>query len=197
MNGPIIFFTLLLIVVCTVSIPIYLKQRKNMQKYWLRYCTGVEWKRQFPDAPSDEIRRFLTLFINAFLFKSKQRLKFSPSDRIMDIYHAVYFDTFMADALELETFVRSIEKEYRIDLLSKWREDFTMGDIFTMTRKGNAQPGGAYVSPVTWRCPSVSCVASRPLPRPRLTTQSTGVASHFAIAHGTLLAATVIATLGE
>jgi|GEM_PF-1669006 len=118
---------------------VMLKRRRNLREYWLRRCLGAEWKRQFPDASSEEIRRFLALFADAFLFRSRQRLKFSPSDRVMDIYHAVCPGPLMADSMELETLVGSLREEYGVDLLASWKEDVTLGDIFRLARDAGAR----------------------------------------------------------
>lgn len=130
---PIVAFTL----PCSFFIYIFLKQRKNLQKYLIRPCAGREWNKAFPESSKHEIRRFITLFIDVFLFKPNQRLKFLPSDKVMDIYRSFYFDRGLPDTMELEIFMQLIEKEYNIDIFNKWNEEIALGDIFSLIRKKN------------------------------------------------------------
>ncbi len=119
-----------------VTFPIQLRIRRNMRRYWDRACTGARWRRRFPDTPKSEIRGFLDLFVDAFAFRRNRRLCFSPGDKVMDVYHALYPDKFMADALELETLALRLSERYGIDAASFWREDITLGELFTYTREG-------------------------------------------------------------
>jgi len=129
----------LLIITFIFFIYIFLMRQKNFKKYWLRPCTGRKWKQEFPNASKHEIRRFLTIFIDAFGFKPKQRLKFLPSDKVMDIYRAIYFDRGLPDAMELESFVQLIEYEYNIDMFKLFNKELTLGKIFTLTRRENTK----------------------------------------------------------
>jgi hypothetical protein len=114
--------------------PVQLRIRRNMRRYWDRACTGVQWRRRFPDAPKSEIRSFLDLFVEAFAFRQSQRLCFAPDDKVMDVYHTLYPEKFMADALELETLAMRLSERYGIDAGGLWREDITLGELFTHTR---------------------------------------------------------------
>ena len=129
-----------IIILCIVAaifvltLPIELRIRRNMRRYWDRACTGFQWRRRFPDAPKSDIRSFLELFVDAFAFRQSRRLCFSPDDKVMEIYHTLYPDRFMADALELETLASLLRKKYGIDAATFWREDITLGEVFTHTR---------------------------------------------------------------
>lgn len=79
-----------ILLVLIVMLPYYLKRKKLLQKYWLRSCTGKDWKRRFPEVPKGDIRDFLEVFVDAFAFSSKKRLKFNPEDKVMDVYRAIY-----------------------------------------------------------------------------------------------------------
>ena len=70
--------------------------------YRSRSCMGKKWKNEFPYAGKEEIRTFLLLFTDAFAFKSEQKFKFEPQDKIIEIYNALY-PLKGADSLELET----------------------------------------------------------------------------------------------
>jgi propanediol dehydratase small subunit len=117
-----------------IGLPGELKRRKLMAKYWARTCTGREWKRRFPTATSDEIREFLNEFVDGFAYSTQKRLKFSPSDKIMDVYHSEYPVKGVPDALELKTFAMLLEKRYGVDLARVLRPDLTLGDLFAMIR---------------------------------------------------------------
>lgn len=121
-------------IILLIAIFISILERKRMNRYWQRYCTGNKWKNDFPNVSKKEIRNFLEEFVNAFAFNSKKRLKFSPDDKVMEIYQTLYPATGCADSLELETFVDNIQKKYGIDLFKKIDEKITLGNIFKMTR---------------------------------------------------------------
>ncbi|WP_051258301.1 hypothetical protein [Teredinibacter turnerae] len=104
------------------------------KKYRMRKCTGKHWKEKFPDASKDEIRKFLRIFTDAFAFSEKNKLKFEPEDRILDIYKALYPREWMADALEVETLAENIEAEYGLKFEGLWSEDLTLGALFTAAK---------------------------------------------------------------
>ena len=104
------------------------------KKYRIRNCTGKNWKKKFPDTSKEDIRRFLFLFTDAFAFSRKQKLKFEPDDKILDIYKALYPAKWMADSLEVETLAEDIEREYNINFTSIWHENLTLGDLFSKVK---------------------------------------------------------------
>src|SRR5262249_22463438 len=82
----------------------HLHRGRSMRPYWERGCMGIRWRRRFPDAPTANIREFLGIFVDAFAFGQRRRGRFSPEDRVMDVYRALYPpEDSMADDLELET----------------------------------------------------------------------------------------------
>jgi len=98
--------------------------------YFRRSCQGKGWRRAFPRASKTEIRAFLETFVDAFAFSRREKLKLSPSDRILDIYRALYPSKWMPDALELETLAADLETKYSIALGAIWSENLTLGDLF-------------------------------------------------------------------
>jgi hypothetical protein len=101
-----------------------------------RKCQGAAWRRAFPEAPRQDIREFLSTFTDAFAFRQSERLKFSPEDKIIDIYRAVYPTRWLPDALELETFAEDLEKRFGFRLESVWNDQFTLGDVFRAVAPG-------------------------------------------------------------
>ena len=134
----IITITILLVIVLAVmaaAIPNERESKRRLQRYWDRVCTGAKWRRRFPNIPKEEIRRFLEAFIDGFAFKSNQRLKFAPDDKVMDIYRTLYPSKDWPDALELETFANNLQKTYGFDLSQVHDENATLGQIFEMIKK--------------------------------------------------------------
>jgi hypothetical protein len=101
-----------------------------------RGCQGKGWREAFPSAPKSEIRQFLVLFVDAFSFPNKEKLKFSPDDKILSIYRALYPSRWMPDALEVETLAKDIEAKYGLPFASVWSENLTLGELFAITRSG-------------------------------------------------------------
>ena len=106
-----------------------------IRPYWERACMGIRWRRRFPAAPKADIREFLNLFVDAFAFRQKRRCRFSPDDKVMDVYRALYPSGSAADSLELETLCRLLEKRYGIDFATSWRPDITLGEIYEQTHQ--------------------------------------------------------------
>jgi hypothetical protein len=134
-----IVFLLFTIYRARVIRPFDKERRRRLDRYRTRSCTGSEWRRAFPNASKDSIRDFLESFTNGFAFRSKRRLKFSPDDKIMDIYKAHYpsNDWIRGDALELETFSMILEEDYKINLADVLTDDLTLGQLFEMAARTN------------------------------------------------------------
>ena len=71
------------------------------------------------------------VFVDAFAFDTSEKLKFSPEDRILDVYRAVYPSRWTPDSLEVETFACALEKRFGLRLESLWSDQLTLGDVFT------------------------------------------------------------------
>jgi len=95
-----------------------------------RKCQGAAWRRAFPGAPKEAIREFLSVFVDAFAFRTNERLKFAPEDKVIEIYRSVYPKKWLPDALELETFAEDLEKRFGFRLESVWNDQLTLGDVF-------------------------------------------------------------------
>ncbi len=65
-----------------------------------------ELKRKSSNTPKEDILKFLLLFTDSFAFFSKQKLKFEPGDKILEIFKVLYPSKWMADALEIEILAR-------------------------------------------------------------------------------------------
>lgn len=132
---PIIGLIILLTLGLSISIPLEIARRKRIRPYLDRACNGASWKQRFPSASKSEIRDFLGLFVRAFAFSRKRQLAFSPDDKIMEIYRALYPPGSLVDSLELESFARDFKKTYGIDVLGFWRDDVTLGELFARGTK--------------------------------------------------------------
>jgi hypothetical protein len=106
----------------------------RMRRYWQRACMGRVWQEASPTARSDDIRRFLLLFVNSFGFSQKRALRFAPADRLLDVYCALYpLKNMPKRALEFDTFAKLLKATYGLDLARIWRQDITLGGVFAQT----------------------------------------------------------------
>jgi len=94
---------------------------------------GRNWKKQFPNTSSDEIRSFLSFFAHSFAIPEKFKLRFEPEDKLLTIYEALSPPSWGVDALEFETLSSDLEEKYDIKLDDIWREDLTLGELFSLT----------------------------------------------------------------
>ena len=91
----------------------------------------------------EEIRRFLSVFAQAFGFCNKDKLKFRPDDKLLDIYNKRYSVKGMPDALELETLSKLIKKQYGIELEKLWGPELTLGALFRSAAQPSAPADAA------------------------------------------------------
>ena len=130
---PILLF---LFIALSCGLIIERERHKRLSLYWQRTCTGFRWRRRFPSAHKADIREFLVLFVDAFAFRRKRRCCFSPDDRVMEIYRAIYPPGSAVDSMELECLCDTIKKRYGPDFAVSWREDITLGEIYEQTHRG-------------------------------------------------------------
>jgi hypothetical protein len=105
------------------------------KKYQFRKCEGAHWRRAFPQATKHDIREFLLLFTAAFAFRDSDKLKFSPNDRVWEIYRDLYPNRWVADALELETLTDELKAKHGITLDEIWSEKLTLGQLFARAQR--------------------------------------------------------------
>jgi propanediol dehydratase small subunit len=129
-------YSVLLIVLGVIAIALVVaivRYPRTIKEYWQRSCMGRAWKQTFPQASAEEIRQFLYTFVDAFAFPRRRALQFAPTDRVLSIYSALYPLKGSPDAMELETLALQLEGRYALDLRKIWREDLTLGEIFSRT----------------------------------------------------------------
>lgn len=130
-----VIIAVIALAVWLVSLPFERKRRQRLQQFWSRTCTGPEWRKRFPTVSKEAIREYLDTFIDGFAFSTKKRLKFSPDDKVMDVYRALYPSPGWPDTCELETFAMNLEERYGVDLARVWKpEETTLGEVFEMIR---------------------------------------------------------------
>jgi hypothetical protein len=117
-----------------IAVPTEIRRRRALRRFWDRSCMGIRWRRRFPNSPKTEIREFLSTLVDAFGFRQSRRCCFSPDDKLMDVYRALYPPGSIADNMELETFSLKLEKRYGIDFLALWREDITLGELYAQIK---------------------------------------------------------------
>lgn len=130
--------TVLIVVVAGIAVWTLVFGGAPPSTYRARGCQGSGWRSAFPDVPKSEIREFLSLFVSAFAFDETHKLKFDPTDRVLDIYRSIYPHKWMADALEVETFAKDFESKYGVAFAAAWCEEVTLGELFTHSRRRGA-----------------------------------------------------------
>lgn len=72
--------------------------------------------------------------MGAFGFTGESSLKFEPDDIILDVYKELYPPSILPtpDGLELESLAAHIEENYNVDFDEIWREDLTLGELFSI-----------------------------------------------------------------
>ena len=130
MSVQYLFVIIFAVVVVIWSVPIERARAVALRMDWLRSCSGRAWKREFPSVPKSDVRSFLQLFVQAFAFPRNRALQFLPSDRVFDVYQAIYPSKYLPDALELETLAKELDRMYRISLEELWSEELTLGQLF-------------------------------------------------------------------
>ncbi len=128
---------MVILVAIGAGITVILSSKKRLNRYWNRGCAGADWRKKFPNATNAAIQEFLQCFIDGFAFSIKNKLKFRPDDKIMDVYRALYPTKGWPDALELETFSINLQRKYGLDLAKVFTDDLTLGQIFKMTTEAN------------------------------------------------------------
>ena len=107
--------------------------------YRSRHCRGKDWKTQFPDASKKDIRRFLGCLAESMDFNDNDKLKFSPTDKLIDIYQSIYGGkTPFCDGCECEMFSELLSKEFDIPIekvANAWSTgEFTLSEAFLLTQ---------------------------------------------------------------
>jgi propanediol dehydratase small subunit len=142
------FIAILVSLVTLLALSVLWAQRYGgymPEPYRSRPCQGSAWKRTFPNSSSDEIRRFLHLFAQAFGYRKAQMLQVGPNDKVVDVYRAQHPQTGGVDGLELETLAATSEKRYSINFGSIWSEALTFGALFAACQE--SMPKASGVSP--------------------------------------------------
>jgi len=129
----------LLLIAALVLRWVLLGNKQQPRFYDSRTCQGRNWHHAFPSSSVQDIREFLLVFVEAFAFPEKEKLKLNPEDQIFQIYRAIYPSKWMPDNLEIETLARDIKARYGISLEGVWSDDITLGELFQLTQRARAE----------------------------------------------------------
>ena len=136
------FVFIFLLIMASLLIPVLSTPPDDKPTLYVeRSCLGGEWVDNFPNATKDHIRQFLNVLIESMDFDKSILLKFSPTDKVIDIYHSIYDGKApLHDYLECESFYLFISQEFNIPddkLSSIWNNgEVTLGEIFFLTMNG-------------------------------------------------------------
>ncbi len=131
-----VWLSILLILVCLwivwseIKLPAPWSYQVKVHPGW--YC-------RFPDATSDEVRYFLELVIESFVFGSSYQLKLHPDQSLLSIYQTINPIGKVDESLEMESLVMLMEREYGCELSATWDNNLTLAGLFAKVR---------YVNPV-------------------------------------------------
>jgi propanediol dehydratase small subunit len=93
-----------------------------------RPCSGREWRRTFPQASKDSIRRFMALSCDYFcLDKKLNLLKLRPDDRVGAVFAA---SNLIED--DLYDFFLRLDTDYGVQLAESRFEAITFGELFDL-----------------------------------------------------------------
>ena len=92
------------------------------------------WKQICPDGTIDKADALLLIMCEAFGFNPDDRYRFSPTDRLVDVYRACYprwkFWS-VGDNMEIESLMLELSRKLAVDE-EDWSTDITLGEIVEM-----------------------------------------------------------------
>lgn len=146
-NMSLLFVLLILGIAALLRGAWYLAVGSNLPKlYRIRSCQGRAWRNAFPSVTKQEIRGFLSLFVSAFAFDGREKLKLAPTDEILKIYRSLYPSRLEPDAMELETLALTLECKQGFKLEALWKDNLTLGELFSHTLERSADSDRQLVS---------------------------------------------------
>lgn len=142
--NPWIAFILVLVMVAVVCGVVSSRRFNYIGVFHLRPCQGRQWKRTFPDARNEEIRRFLLCLVEGMDFEREDLLKFRPEDDVIAIYRSHYGgETPRCDEMECERFVMALADSFQVSeerICAAWSdESVTLGELFRVIRESRGR----------------------------------------------------------
>jgi len=89
------------------------------------------WRRAFPSATKRQIGEFLSLFADAFSFRTTETQKFRPDDQLLGIYRALHSAKWIPQSHEVERLAKELRSRYGVALADIWDERMTLGTLFS------------------------------------------------------------------
>lgn len=111
------------------------KQTRRLNLLSEATCAGRSWRRGFPVASKDDIRRFHRIILDAFMIPERYFLRLAPGARISDIYDAVTAGGI--DSLEYEHLHDLLDQHFGVDLVANWHPELTLGELFSHTQSSS------------------------------------------------------------
>jgi MFS family permease len=99
-----------------------------------KFIVWIQWRRQFPNSSKAEIRDFLNALARSLGFESAKHRLLSPNDKLLSIYESIYGPGSTPDNTEIDHFIRHMQERYGIDVLTSWREDVTVGELYARAK---------------------------------------------------------------
>lgn len=92
------------------------------------------WKEQFPNTSEVDIKKFLLIVVDDFLFSHKAIWLLSPEDTVKELYDFAIGPNAIYDDLEIESFALSLDEAYDIKLEDILNVKLSLADIFSLTQ---------------------------------------------------------------
>jgi hypothetical protein len=93
------------------------RERRRLLRFYGRGDLRGEWRARFPGVLEEEVGEFLRMFVDAFALPRRGEFAFSPDDRLLAVYRALYPRPGGGDQCEFEVFVISVRRRYGLDLV--------------------------------------------------------------------------------
>jgi hypothetical protein len=108
-------------------LPSRIRERPSQQAVWRQCCDSEELR---------NVDQLLRLICETFGFNPRDRYRFAPTDRIMDLYHSCYprwqFWN-LGDSMEIESLLMDMSQRFALEDHS-WHPDITLGELVKLMK---------------------------------------------------------------
>lgn len=112
-----------------------IRQKRRLDMLSETTCAGRSWRRGFPVASKDDIRRFHRIVLDAFMIPERYFLRLVPGAKLSALYDAVTAGGI--DSLEYEHLHDLLDQHFGVDLEATWHPELTLGELFSHTQSSS------------------------------------------------------------
>ena len=124
-----------------VSFPLLISDKTLGRIMNLRQI-NPDWDKRFPDVEDRDIFAFLDALVESLGHVGRNRLVSKPTDKIRDVFQALYPPDGAVDASELQAFTNAMKERFGVDLEDldePW--EIELGNLFAMTQGSDDTEG--------------------------------------------------------